>query len=235
MQFVNNWTATVELAGDATEMALPLADGNYVLTITDSERSQHEIIGAEIWDGTAYLDRGREGTTARAWPAGSVVYQSITAETMTSVMRRLADLEEQVVSLTPLAPGQLISGGDTAYATGYAAAGVSSVGELGRIGAGTSVIPDAVAAPGDPGEVIFLVYYAPYGLEIKFRGQHPSAPTPPFSTLQINGQHNFHVSDATIYNPAGEVVTMSWPPEFNPLPPGLKIHNLWFMPYLGDT
>lgn len=82
MQFVNNWQQPIALGIDDTEAMLDLPDGHYRLTATNADNTAHEIIDADVVEGFALLGRGAEGTDAQEWPAGSTIYNSITAETL---------------------------------------------------------------------------------------------------------------------------------------------------------
>ena len=89
-RYVNNWLAQLEseLAAGASALPVPAAalerldltgGGEYVLTITNSldpsEQSAFEVVRLS----SVGMARGEEGTTDRAWPAGSYAYCSITA------------------------------------------------------------------------------------------------------------------------------------------------------------
>lgn len=79
--FVNNYSGTVELTAGQLSVALSLPDGRYRLTVSSAPElaAAREIIDAEVLSGTATLTRGVESTVARAWPAGSVIYNALTA------------------------------------------------------------------------------------------------------------------------------------------------------------
>lgn len=91
-RFSNNWLRPIELAQAAIYADLDLPDGTYRLTLTNAERSLIEYIDATVLGGGAELARGLEGSTAQAWPEGSVVFCGLTAAT-------LGDLLVQVQSL----------------------------------------------------------------------------------------------------------------------------------------
>ncbi|MEO1830051.1 MAG: hypothetical protein ABGX82_14665 [Pseudomonas sp.] len=95
MQFVNNWIEPVVLAQGVESLALGLPDGEYTLTLADSQQSatRWEIVIAVVAAGTAALQRGQQGTDDQAWPSGSVIYCAATAGTLTEIMQRLADVE----------------------------------------------------------------------------------------------------------------------------------------------
>lgn len=92
MNFINNWSALVQLAAGVTALELDLPDGAFLLTLTDSqaEPTRWEIVEAQVVGGAATLVRGREGTLDQDWPAGSVIYLSVTAGWLSSVEQRLA-------------------------------------------------------------------------------------------------------------------------------------------------
>ncbi|SHM76442.1 hypothetical protein [Phytopseudomonas punonensis] len=95
MNFVNNWFQVVALPLGATTLALDLEDGDYQFTLTDdaAAATRWEIVTAEVLSGNATLVRGQEGTVAQSWPAGSVIYNSVTAGTLNTIDSRLAALE----------------------------------------------------------------------------------------------------------------------------------------------
>jgi hypothetical protein len=102
MNFINNWQQAIELAADATSIALALPDGDYVLMISNAlgaQASLWEVVAASVADGTATLVRGQEATVVRAWPAGSVIYCPLTAGQLSSMF---AQLEAQASSLVDL-------------------------------------------------------------------------------------------------------------------------------------
>lgn len=108
MDFANNWVREVTLAPGVTSLAVDLPDGSYLLTCSDfvgAGATRWEVIAAEVVTGTATLTRAQEGTTDQDWPAGSVIYISITAGQMAEIYQAIS---------TP-------AGGDTArYYTGTA-------------------------------------------------------------------------------------------------------------------
>jgi len=91
MNFINNYSQPIALALGATSIALDLPDGEYRLTLTDSETAstRWEIVGAVVVSGTATLQRGLEGTAAQPWPEGSVIYSALTAGLMQIIFERL--------------------------------------------------------------------------------------------------------------------------------------------------
>lgn len=91
MNYINNFSAA--LVGELSELSqsLPIApddlsrvsNGMFTLTIAPAltaEQAEREII--VISDGV--LSRGQEGTTAKPWPAGTLVYAAATAGMLTA-------------------------------------------------------------------------------------------------------------------------------------------------------
>ena len=79
--YVNNYLEPVTLALGATTLDLSLPDGDYLLTLTDSQTAptRWEIVQAVVVSGTATLTRAQEGTTDQLWSSGSVIYCALTA------------------------------------------------------------------------------------------------------------------------------------------------------------
>ncbi len=96
MNYVNNWSRPVTLAIGATALELDLPDGEYRLTLTDSaaEPTRWEIIDAVVTSGTATLARQQEGTLEQSWPAGSTIFNAVTAGTLIQMDSRIAAIEE---------------------------------------------------------------------------------------------------------------------------------------------
>ncbi len=102
MNFVNFWMRDIVLPLGATACPLDLPDGEYRLVIADGvgqQASAWEIVGAVVAGGAATLTRGMEGTTAQAWPAGSVIYSSVTAGFLVQLQQQIADLLARVAAL----------------------------------------------------------------------------------------------------------------------------------------
>jgi hypothetical protein len=89
-KYVNNWRQPVELAQGATTLALALDDGEYRLSLRNADSTAWEIITAVVVLGTATLTRGQEGTADQAWPAGSFIYQSVTAGMLSGLNHQYA-------------------------------------------------------------------------------------------------------------------------------------------------
>jgi len=96
MDFTNNYTAPITLAAGTTSAALSLPDGQYLLTLADSESqaTRWEIVAATVAGGAATLTRGQEGTTDQLWSSGSVIYMGVTAGLLAGLFQRIDDLEQ---------------------------------------------------------------------------------------------------------------------------------------------
>lgn len=101
MNFINFWSKPIRLTIDEGSLALELPNGVYRLIIADrlAGATAWEIVEAVVVDGSATLARGREGTPAKEWPAGSVVYNAATAGVLQSLFEQLAALSARVTSL----------------------------------------------------------------------------------------------------------------------------------------
>lgn len=95
LQFVDNYLEPITLAEGATAASLALPDGEYRLTLADSQTAatRWEIIGAVVTGGEAVLTRGQQGTTDQPWAAGSVIYCALTAGTLYDILSRLTTVE----------------------------------------------------------------------------------------------------------------------------------------------
>lgn len=225
MNFVNNWHQPFALAEGVTDCALDLPDGSYRLTVADklSGASRWEVIDAEVEGGEAWLTRGVEGTLDQGWPEGSVIYCSVTAGIVQDLVSAVETLKEKVFQLTPVDPGYVASGASDDYAFGYSREGQSSISPLGKIGAGTSVVPGSEMVEGAPGEVLEAVWYnveSPY-LRLAWRSTVGSdAPSAPFSELWLGNQPIDPLA-ASFFGGYGEdLVAMELPLAVNPLPAG---------------
>lgn len=114
MQFVNNYSEPVTLALGATSLALTLPDGEYRLTLADSETAatRWEIVGAVVSAGTATLARAMEGTADQEWGASTVIYCALTAGILSSIMANqvtfaadIQALDARVSALEPQTDG----------------------------------------------------------------------------------------------------------------------------------
>lgn len=101
MNYANNWQRGITLAAGALTCPLDLPDGQYRLTLTDSATAPAawEIVIATVASGTATLQRAQEGTSDQLWPAGSVIYQAVTAGTLADIHAQLASLDARVTAL----------------------------------------------------------------------------------------------------------------------------------------
>ena len=101
MNFINNYSEPLTLALGATSATLTLPDGEYRLTLTDSESTRWEVVGAVVVSGSATLQRALEGSADQSWPEGSVIYSAITAGLLQTIFQRLlpaGGTESQVLS-----------------------------------------------------------------------------------------------------------------------------------------
>lgn len=100
MQFINNWSRAVTLAPGVTSLALDLPDGEYRLTLADSQftPTRWEIVGATVAAGTATLARGLEGTSDQDWPTDSIIYCTATAGLLADLFSRLAQAEGSITT-----------------------------------------------------------------------------------------------------------------------------------------
>ena len=94
LKFVDNYLEPITLSEGETAASLSLPDGEYLLTLADSQTAatRWEIIGAVVTSGEAVLTRGLQGTTDQAWPAGSVIYCALTAETLQSMGETMLEM-----------------------------------------------------------------------------------------------------------------------------------------------
>ena len=186
MQFVNNWIEPVALAQGAESLALGLPDGEYTLTLADSQQSatRWEIVIAVVAAGTATLQRGQQGTDDQAWPSGSVIYCAATAGTLTEIMQRLADVEG--VASGPLTIiDELASTGDLP-ASGAAGDAYLIAGNVWVWAVGTSQWFNAGAfegPPGDPGREVELQTSATH-VQWRYVGDATWTDLVPLSELQ---------------------------------------------------
>ncbi|MDG9928391.1 MULTISPECIES: hypothetical protein [unclassified Pseudomonas] len=82
-RFENYWEREITLSEYAETASLDLPDGRYRLALRDDGRTRYEIVEAVVESGNAALGRGCEGTDQQEWPAGSVIYLTLTAEQIT--------------------------------------------------------------------------------------------------------------------------------------------------------
>ncbi|HBT56719.1 MAG TPA: hypothetical protein DEA92_06200 [Pseudomonas sp.] len=95
LKFVDNYLQPLTLAEGATAASLTLPDGEYVLTVADSQSAatRWEIVRAVVTSGEAVLTRGQQGTTDQPWSAGSIIYCALTAGTLYDIISRLTTVE----------------------------------------------------------------------------------------------------------------------------------------------
>lgn len=87
-KFINNYSEPIVLTASASTATLALPDGKYRLSIADAAQNatRWEILDADVVSGSAALTRALEGTAAQQWPAGSVIYNTVTAGIMDMLM-----------------------------------------------------------------------------------------------------------------------------------------------------
>lgn len=98
LKFVDNYLEPITLSEGETAASLALPDGEYVLTMADSQSgaTRWEIVRAVVTSGAAELTRGQQGTTDQAWPAGSVIYCALTADILNGMLSWLNELDGAV-------------------------------------------------------------------------------------------------------------------------------------------
>lgn len=229
MQFVNNWQRDIELAIGATSAAVDLPNGAYTLTLAHD--GAHEIVSAAVSGGVATLTRGQEGTAAQEWPAGSVIYCSITAATVTQIFAQLSALDARVTALEtpPIEAQAVVASASAADRYGYDA-GSDFTSALGSISpAGALAIPDAEPLVGAAGEIRRLVWHSPDHvsfpgeMHLVIRGSYSSASSLPFTEMIIDGV-SFPRSSASMDFLDGARL-VSWSGVTNPLPAGERAVN----------
>ena len=94
LSFVDNWVQPFSLSTSATEGALDLPQGIYVLTMADSSSAPTpwEVLYAEVVDGQAVFQR----PAPQEWPEGSVIYCAVNAFVLGFVFAELTQLGEQI-------------------------------------------------------------------------------------------------------------------------------------------
>jgi len=109
MQFVNNWLRPITLAASEASASIDLPDGQYILTLADSETSatRWEVVTADVVGGAAVLQRGQDGTDDSSWESGSVIYCTMTAGILQTLFSRIDSLESRVGELEAIAAGRL--------------------------------------------------------------------------------------------------------------------------------
>ena len=111
LAYLNNWITqlTADLAVDGQFLALgseadrlAISD-QYFMTLTASTEqlasAPHEIVLLVNSGGQWLVQRAQEGTEQRAWPAGTLVYCSITAGVMTTIVNSLQQFDDRLRAL----------------------------------------------------------------------------------------------------------------------------------------
>jgi hypothetical protein len=115
-------TALSVAAGQGARFPNPTAGNWFLATIDNGSENEIIKVTARSTDSFATVARGQEGTTARAWSAGTRIEIRITKET-------LEDLQSSDVATDAIWQDQ----GDIAIATGAGAAEILPVGADGQI------------------------------------------------------------------------------------------------------
>jgi hypothetical protein len=106
MNFANFWHRPITLGIGELSASLDLPDGYYQLVIATSlsiaANTAWEVIGANVTGGTAELFRAQEGTAAREWPVGSVIFCSLTAATLDDIFAAVDATGELGLRVTAL-------------------------------------------------------------------------------------------------------------------------------------
>ncbi|HFI8375990.1 TPA: hypothetical protein ACGSHR_002874 [Escherichia coli] len=102
----------------------------FKLTLVDAATGQlSEIVHVTARSGdTMTIDRGQEGTTARAWSANDIAANMMTAGTLSYILSNFQPLDATLTALASLATGA----DKLAYFTGTDAAGQTDFTSLGR-------------------------------------------------------------------------------------------------------
>lgn len=111
MRYVNNWLAQLTAGLGPAATALPLSPaaigrlppGEYLLTLASSanpvEQTAWEVVRVTVASGNATAVRAQEGTAPLAWPAGTLIYCSLTAGFVNDLVTQIASLTARVVAL----------------------------------------------------------------------------------------------------------------------------------------
>ncbi|WVM88925.1 hypothetical protein UMZ34_23990 [Halopseudomonas pachastrellae] len=118
ISFVDNWLRPLQLTAAQVEVELDLPDGQYVLTVADSETAatRWEILAAMVESGQATLLR----ESAQEWGAGSVIYCSVNSAILAQIFLAQEALDGRVASLENLGLQQVYAaptGSDVALDT----------------------------------------------------------------------------------------------------------------------
>lgn len=97
LNFVDNWLRPLQLTAAQVEVELDLPDGQYVLTVADSETAatRWEILAAMVESGQAMLLR----ESAQEWGAGSVIYCSVNSAILAQIFLGQEALDSRVTNL----------------------------------------------------------------------------------------------------------------------------------------
>lgn len=231
MNFVNNWQRPIELGAEDAVANIDLPDGDYRLTVTNSESgvAYFEILDAHVESQSASLYRGMEGTAARDWPAGSVIYCSLTADVLSdlfvlkskfsSMQRDIYDLDDRISALEGGGGMSMISE-QSSYYFGFSKDTQGSYGVFGSISPEfASAIPGADPVDGAAGEILQILWNT-YDIRVLLRGSYSQPSELPFKKLKLGGKE-FDFSNAQVYGGGGSAQTgIQLAVSENPLPPG---------------
>ena len=97
LSFVDNWLRPLQLTVAQVEAELDLPDGQYILTVADSETAatRWEILAAMVESGQAMLLR----ESAQEWGAGSVIYCSVNSAILAQIFLGQEALDSRVTNL----------------------------------------------------------------------------------------------------------------------------------------
>ena len=97
LNFVDNWLRPLQLTVAQVEAELDLPDGQYILTVADSETAatRWEILAAMDESGQAMLLR----ESAQEWGAGSVIYCSVNSAILAQIFLGQEALDSRVTNL----------------------------------------------------------------------------------------------------------------------------------------
>lgn len=169
--FVNNFSAKIEGVTD-TDTTIVLDGGGdkldfssaevYPLTIFDSESGNMEVVYAEsVSNNSVTVQRGKESTQARIWPAGTAVEMRLTAGALSEALEAYSDLDDNLYSRTAeegvsgstyntiLGPWASASASDSSPVTSCVALGVeASVQSDNSVAVGNQSVVNVGAAGG---------------------------------------------------------------------------------------
>jgi hypothetical protein len=207
MNFINNWQRSIALEAGATSAALDLPDGIYQLVLSDAlgaAATAWEIVRATVTGGTAALLRAQEGTADQVWPAGSVIYCSLTAGQIAEVYTKLDDHAALIAGLASrvhaLETVGLPEHSVRVTAGEYVEPGLSLIGQFQQSADFGSCIPAVVTIPGVGDVPVRAVYLTledgqPVWFTVELVG-NPSLT--PLESLDVEGIGSLLLSAATI-------------------------------------